>query len=113
MGTVTPTPGQLASAFASARKADWPTELQAALEHPLYSRLVRMHALRLAQGHDDFAGQRVVHRPEVIRPEPPPAEAAQPAPPPRRPPAARARQAPAPQPGLFDRKRAAAGDRDD
>lgn len=112
MGTITPTPGQLASAFAAARKADWPTELQAALEHPLYSRLVRMHALRLAQGHDDFAGQRVNHRPEVIRPEPPPIDAAQAAPPARRAPAARTQQAAAPQPALFDRKRAAAGDRD-
>lgn len=120
---MTPTPGQLAAAFNACRLPGWPEQLDAALADPLLSRLVRLHAIRLAQGHDDWAARRTVHRPQVIAPEPPepaphPAEATTP-PPPRR--SARQRPprpargpsaAPTTLPLFTDRKRAAAGDSD-
>lgn len=117
MPHIEPTPGQLQAAFTHARKADWPEQLDDALAHPLYGRLVRMNAMALAEGQDPFAGQRVHHRPEVIAPEPPhPAEP--PAPRIERPrrqvnkPRRAAPQRPLPQLPLIDRKRAAGGDDD-
>jgi len=116
MSRIVPTPGQLAAAFAAARLPGWPDDLQAAMADPIVSRLVNLHAIRLAMGHDDYAVHRTVHRPVVEAPEPPhPAEP--PAPRvarPRR--QAKTRRTPPPQPAtqlpLVDRKRAAAGDDD-
>lgn len=117
MAHIEPTRGQLQATFEARRRADWPSELDVALADPIYGRIVRLHARRLAEGHDDFAGDRMHHRPEVIAPEPPhPAEPA--APRIERPqrPAKPRRAAPtvlSPQLPLIDRKRAAAGDADD
>lgn len=112
MARIEPTPDQLRQAFASARLPGWPAELDAAMADPLLARLVRMHAVRLALGHDDLASHRTVHRPVVAAPEPPHPLLAPPAAPPRR----RRPTAPAAHPHtelpLVDRKRAAAGDGD-
>lgn len=111
---IVPTPEQLAAAFAASRLPGWPLHLEEAMADEVKARLINLHAVRLAMGHDDFAGRRTVHRPEVIRPEPPhPADAPAPRPPPQRAPAKRRPPPPPPPPSLFvDRKRAAAGDDD-
>lgn len=117
MARIVPTPGQLAAAFAAARLPGWPLHLEEAMADPVLSRLVNMHAVRLALGHDDLAGRRTVRRPEVHAPEPPHLADAppQPAPKPRRR-AAKPHRRPLPAPTtqlpLHDLKRAAAGDDD-
>lgn len=108
---IVPTPEQLAAAFAASRLPGWPLHLEEAMADEVKARLINLHAVRLAMGHDDFAGRRTVHRPEVIRPEPP-----HPADPPAPQRLAKPRR-PAPLPTLpqlplLDRKRAAAGDDD-
>lgn len=115
MSRIVPTYGQLQAAFQGVRRADWPQDLEGALAHPLYGRLVRLHAGLLAEGRDPFLSQRTNHRPVVEAPEPPhPADAQVPFAPracaPRRRPHT---PAPSPQLPLIDRKRAAAGDADD
>lgn len=119
VNAIIPSPAQLATAFADARKPHWPADLAAALEHPIYGRLVRMHARHLAMGMDDFADRHMHRRPEVMAPAPPvellldrdapPAVRGRPflrSPP--KPPARKTQQ-----PSLFDGKRAAAGERFD
>lgn len=121
MPHIEPTEGQLAAAYSAIRLPHWPQDLDSALAHALYGRLVRMHAGLLARGLDVNASRRTVARPVVIAPEPPhPAEPAPPARP--RPQRAPRRSAPQPQAKpmpvprqttLFDPKAAAAGDRSD
>lgn len=113
---IVPTPEQLAAAFAAARLPGWPLHLEEALADEVKARLINLHAVRLALGHDDFASQRTLHRPEVISPEPPhPADAPAPRPRPARvatPPRRATAPLPTSQLPLVDRKRAAAGDDD-
>jgi len=116
MARIVPTPGQLAAAFGACRLPGWPEDLEAAMAHPVLSRLVNLHAVRLAQGHDDFAERRTVQRPVVEAPEPPhPADPPMPCTPRPRRQAKPRRAAPSvpthPLP-LVDRKRAAGGDDD-
>lgn len=90
MARTEPTEEQLQQAWQSRRQADWPATFDEAMTHPLYSRLIRMHATHAA------AVERIKRRATVITPGMPlPWERRQPA---------------APQ---LDRKRAAAGERDE
>jgi len=85
----------LRKAYDERRRADWPPTYEETMEHPTYSRLVRMHA-----AHDAVIA-RVV-RPIVQPPEPPPL--------PRT--SAKPLRVPRQQP-ILDHKRAAAGERED
>lgn len=100
-----PTNEQLLDAWRQRRRPDWPTTFEATMQDPLYARLVRTHALH---------GIPTRQRPVIERPEPPQVAGAAPMPP-ARPATTAARAAPAPsrQAALFDRKRLAAGERDD
>jgi len=93
------TPEQLHAAFAWLRRSDWPATLEEALAHPLRGRLVRLVARLQAEGVR-VVEPAAVPRPAVIRPEPPLQR--------RR----KTRAASAP-PQQLDRKRAAAGERED
>jgi hypothetical protein len=92
---IEPTAEQLQAAWMARRRSSWPTTLEDTLAVPLYAALVRMHAVRT-----------------LLRQQALPATSAQPA--------AAAPQAVPPnwlrrsgQLAGLDRKRAAAGDRDD
>lgn len=85
---------QLRAAWAAYRRDTWPPTFEEAMADPVYSRLVRLHASHLANPSH--------------QPPPSPASPASPA----RPVAAR-RLHFAPPSAYVDRKRAAAGDRDD
>lgn len=96
MARVELTDEQLRSAYEERKRSDWPASYEEAMQHPTYSRLVRMHA-----SHDAVMARMVVHRPVVQPPEPPPPRTtARPLSVPRHPP-------------ILDHKRAAAGERDD
>lgn len=84
----------LAAAWRARRRPDWPPTFTEAMAHPMLRPLVRAEAVRraLAARHADQQAR-------------PPAAAA-----PHRPPQPGRLNTP---PSLFDRKRAAAGDRDD
>ncbi|HEV7913015.1 MAG TPA: hypothetical protein VGP22_04565 [Albitalea sp.] len=99
MARVETTDQQLREAYEQRRRADWPPTYEEVMEHPVYGRVVQMHACHAA------AIEHVTHL-EVVAPE---------APPPRGTVHARAPQTlrvPKQKPFL-DRKRAASGDRDD
>ena len=97
MAHIEPTEAQLQLAWQERRRADWPATFEGAMASPMLSRLVRTHACHNALGEH-------IHR-EVLPPEPPPA-----VPTPARP--ASSLRVPTQAP-LFDRKRAAAGERED
>jgi len=97
MAHIEPTEAQLQLAWQERRRADWPATFEGAMTSPMLSRLVRTHACHNALGEH-------IHR-EVLPPEPPPA-----VPTPARP--ASSLRVPTQAP-LFDRKRAAAGERED
>lgn len=94
---IEPTTEQLHAAWLQRRKRSWPPTLEATLADPLYAALVRMAAVRSVladrQAAQPKPAPRLVQRPAT------PAHTAWP---PRRPAATQ-----------VDRKRAAAGDRDD
>jgi hypothetical protein len=100
---IEPTPDQLQAAWLAHRKRSWPPTLAATLADPLYAALVRMTAVRQV-----LASQQAAPKAPTPPAQPPqPSHAGRPATgtaawPPRRPAAA-----------ALDRKRAAAGDRDD
>lgn len=102
IATFDPTREQLLEAWRQRRRDDWPVSFEAAMQDPLYARLVRTHAL-----HSPPSRQR----PAIERPDPPLAAGAAPTPPARRAPIER--RAVRRQAALFDRKRLAAGERDD
>lgn len=88
---------QLHDAWERRRREDWPDDFDAVMADPILSRLVRTAAAH---------GTRTVRRLEVVRP-------AEPLPPVAKPvPVASSLRVPK-QEAFFDRKRAAAGDRDD
>lgn len=90
---------QLLEAWRQRRRPNWPALFEDAMRDPVYARLVRMHALHAPPTRQ---------RPAIERPDPPQACADAPMPP------ARAARTAAPQqPALFDRKRLAAGERED
>jgi hypothetical protein len=89
-----PSAEQLHEAFTRVRLDCWPTDYDAAMADPVRSRIVHMHAVRLALGEQLEAP--VHHRPAVVRPTPPSPSS----------------WTPRPQMGV-DRKRAAAGEHDD
>jgi hypothetical protein len=93
MARTEPTEEQLQEAWRSRRQADWPATFDEAMVHPLYRRLIRMHATHAA------VLERISKRTTVITP-------GMPAPWDRR-------HAPASAPPIFDRKRAASGERDE
>jgi len=97
MAHIEPTDEQLQLAWQERRRHDWPLTFADVMADPFYARLVRMHACHNALGEH-------IHR-EVLPPEPPPA-----VPTPARP--ASSLRVPTQAP-LFDRKRAAAGERED
>lgn len=103
-GNAQHTDEQLQQAWQQHRREDWPATFEEAMAHPMYSRLVRLHA---ALG--------LVQRREVQRPEPPlPAEPdAPPAWPYRSVHARTQRRTTDPQPQQLDRKRLASGERDE
>jgi len=98
MAHIEPTDEQLRLAWQERRRADWPATFEAVMASPMLSRLVRTHACHNALGEH-------IHREVVVPPEPPPAVHT-----PARP--ASTLRVPT-QPPLFDRKRAAAGERED
>jgi len=104
MAHVEPTEEQLDQAWRLVRKSDWPGTRAAVMDHPIRGRLVRLYAAGIALG--SVIGSRHVTRPEVVRPEPHVQRTHQPAP-------ARPVPTPTQEPLFNDRKRAAAGDRDD
>jgi hypothetical protein len=104
MPRIEPTAEQLQAAWRFRKRDDWPATFEEAMAHPTLSRIVRMFACNAA------LMQTVHQRPAVVAPAAPPPLATQPAPPlvtrPWHPPA------PSQEP-LFDRKRAASGERED
>ena len=89
---------QLQAAWQRRHRSDWPATFTEAMAHPLLRGLVRAEALRQA-----LASQRAEQQPRWHPPHSHPLQSRPPVP-----------TRPAkPQPDLFDRKRAAAGDRDD
>lgn len=90
------TQDDLEQAFARARRPDWPATLEATLAGP-HAAALRLAAWRLTQGQDIDAVPVTVRRPQVVAPVPPLMH----------------RDMPDRQQPLFDRKRAASGDRDD
>lgn len=112
---IEPTRVQLQAAFACERRESWPSDLDAAMQDPLYARIVRLHAVLVVMGRDPGLARRINQRPEVIAPEPPhpaetPARRAEPA---ARRAVSRPRPTTSPQLPLIDRKRAAGGDNGD
>lgn len=93
---IEPTTDQLHAAWLARRKRSWPPTLEATLADPLYAALVRMAAVRQV-----LASQQAAAAPPAAPALPARSRSAPPWPP-RRPAAAH-----------VDRKRAAAGDRDD
>lgn len=83
------TEDELRTAFRSCRRDTWPDEFEEAMNHPFYSRLVRLHATARAKRMEERA-----HQPHKQRPARP------------------AMQVPTTQP-VFDHKRRAAGERED
>lgn len=107
MARVEPTDEQLRAAWLQRRHGDWPETFEAVMQHPTYSRLVKMHATHTA------VTDRVVQRPVVDAPTPPlTCDDDAPRATRRRLPRRALLKAPS-LPPMFDRKRAAAGDRDD
>jgi hypothetical protein len=99
MARVEPTDADLQQAWQERKRADWPATFDEVMQDPMLCRLVRMHACHAAI-------TRRIQRPRAEAPAP--AQMRNLAP----------RVAPIDiplvhQPALFDRKRAAAGDRDD
>jgi len=93
-----PTEEELRHAWRHCRRPTWPETFEEAMADELLSRLVRLNAM-----HPPRANRKPLDtRPHV--------HVAAPAPRPRIQPAATLRPG---QPGLFDRKRAAAGERED
>jgi hypothetical protein len=90
------TPEQLQQALAELRRKhrDWPDDVTAVLDHPIRSRLLHLAASVIANG--GHVHPVTVVRPVVVRPDPPPL--------------AHLTLRP---PSTSDRKRAAAGERDD
>jgi hypothetical protein len=94
MARIEPTDDQLQAAWQQRRRDDWPSTYAEVMSHPTYSRIVRMFACHGAL-------MATVQRPAIERPEPPCA-----------PMRAVPLRVPSHEP-LFDRKRAAAGERDE
>jgi hypothetical protein len=98
MPRVEPTAEQLQAAFAAVRLPAWPTDFAEAMRHEVRRAIVHGAAGRLAMGSTlPRRDPPLQQRPPVTRPEPPPWR---------------------PAPGTahstgIDRKRAAAGDKDD
>jgi len=91
---LTITEADLQAAFALRRRADWPATYAQAMANPLLRQLVRAEALGRAQALQTHAAHQVQHRaplPRLLAPPPATAPVARP---------------------LFDRKRLAAGERD-
>jgi hypothetical protein len=86
----------LRQAFQAARRPNWPGSFEEAMQDAIYSRLVRINAVRLARGQS-IGSSTVIRRPAVKAP-------GLDRTPPRTTP-----QLPLP----LDRKRAASGERDD
>lgn len=99
---VEPSPEQLRDAFAVVRLPSWPADYEEAMRDGVRLHLVRAAAVRIALGLRVATAVPPVHaRPAVVRPDPPA----------RR----NTPHVPVPHPthDLFDRKRLAAGERDD
>lgn len=96
---IEPTTDQLHAAWLLRRKRTWPATLEATLADPLYAALVRMTAVRQVLASQQPAASQPATPPAPARPNTRHPSLAWP---PRRPAAT-----------AVDRKRAAAGDRDD
>lgn len=94
--TITLTEELLQQAYQAARRPHWPQSFEEVMQDAIYSRLVRINAVRLARGQS--IGSTTVNRRPAVK-----------APGLDRPPARTTPQQPLP----LDRKRAAAGERDD
>jgi hypothetical protein len=103
---VNPTEAQWHQAFHDLRKNDWPATLDELPTDTLRYRLVRLRAGLIAQG--SCSSTSLVQRPQVLRPEPPPEDLLQQD---GRP--VRTDGSQGPSSLSLDRKRLAAGERDD
>jgi hypothetical protein len=101
---VVPTLAQWQQAFQDLRKNDWPAALDELPTDTLRYRLVRLRAGLIAQG--SCSSTSLVQRPQVLRPEPPPEGLPQRDGRPVRPDGSQGSNS-------LDRKRLAAGERDD
>jgi hypothetical protein len=105
MSRIQPTDVQRRAAFELVRGAEWPLDYEQAIADPVRERLVQLYAVRLALGEQVTpALAPVVHRTPVLPPEAPPL---------LDPDIPRRAWRPRRTPPLFDRKRAAAGERED